>query len=279
MTLRRKPLLLLLGGAIAVVVALVVWWSPRPRGFDISDVPGAKAPRELVSRADSRLGVQPASVVSPVSRTRTDSMTDGRLDVPLADKIPASLPASGAPSGWSVKEFAGQADVELARIDGRLALRLRSDRSSFALYRDVVVDLAELPVLTWTWKVLKLPAGGDGRLASRNDQAAGVYVVFPRWPSPLTRSDVIGYIWDTSAPADTSFTHPRVDNIKLIVVESGRQQMGQWRRHQRNLADDYAALFNRKPPRVGKVAVMSDSNDTRTDAEALISSLGFSRAR
>lgn len=279
MTFRRTPLLVLAGGAVMAVIGLVLLFGPRQRAADGADASGAKAQALAYRGANSPLRLQPASVASPVSRTRTEAAADGRLNVPLADKIPGILPADGVPAGWSVKEFAGQAAVELARIEGRLALRLRSDRSSFALYRDVVVDLAELPVLTWTWKVLRLPAGGDGRLAARDDQAAGVYIVFPRWPSPLTRSDVIGYVWDTSVPADTSFTHPRAENVKLIVVESGPEQIGQWRGYQRNVAADYAALFNRKPPRVGKVALMSDSNDTRSDAEALVSSLGFARAR
>ena len=39
--------------------------------------------------------------------------------------------------------------------------------------------------------------------ASRNDQAAQVYVIFPRWPS-LATSDVIGYVWDTQAPIGTA---------------------------------------------------------------------------
>ena len=276
MKLRRPPLVLLLGGAITLVVAFVMLSSPRHRAFYFGDQPVAGAPPVYQSNA---LGLQRVSVVAPVSRTRQETVADGRLEVPLADKIPWSLPADGVPSGWSVKEFTGLAEVELLRADGRLAVRMRSDRSSFAIYRDVVVDLAELPVMTWSWKAMRLPIGGDARVAKRDDQAAAIYVVFPRWPSPLTRSDVIGYIWDTTAPAESSFPHPRADNVKLIVVESGPQQVGQWRRYQRNVAEDYAALFNRKPPRVGKVALMSDSNDTRSDSEALFAAVGFIRAR
>jgi uncharacterized RDD family membrane protein YckC len=70
----------------------------------------------------------------------------------------------------------------------------------------------------------------------------------------------------------------RVSNVKIIVVASGGGGLGAWQRFQRNLAADYIDLFGRQPPRVGKVAIMIDSNDTRSDAEALIAEVRFSRA-
>jgi hypothetical protein len=267
-----------IGLLLAVLVAGVVLASPGHRAFYFGG--GEASPSALVYRATTAPLAWPrAAIDAPVSRTRRGAASDGRLDVPLSDHMPWSLPANGIPSGWNLKEFTGAADIELRRVDGRLALRLRSDRSSFAIYRDVVVDLNELPVLTWSWKANRLPAGGDVRLAGRDDQAAAVYVVFPRWPSPLTRSDVIGYIWDTNAPVNTRAANLQSSNVKLIVVESGRKEMGQWRRYERNVVEDYTELFGKKPPRAGKIALMSDSNDTRTDAEALFAGMGFLRAR
>jgi hypothetical protein len=125
--------------------------------------------------------------------------------------------------------------------------------------------------------VTRLPAAGDVRESARDDQAAQVYVVFPRWPSPRTASDVIGYVWDSRAPVGTQLTHPKAPNVRIIVVESGRGKLDTWQRYQRNVAEDYAAIFGRPPPRVGKLALMVDSNDTRDEAEALIGELIFSR--
>ena len=195
----------------------------------------------------------------------------------IADREPARLPSDGVPPGWTLKEFAGHAAIELVRSDGRLAARLHSERASFAIHRDVVVELREFPYLSWTWKVTRLPAGGDVREAARDDQAAQLYVIFPRWPSPRTASDVIGYVWDSRAPAETRIKHPRADNVRIVVVESGPARLGEWRTYERNVAADYTALFGRQPPRVGKLAVMVDSNDTRGEAEALFGDLIFAR--
>jgi hypothetical protein len=200
-----------------------------------------------------------------------------RIRVAIADPVPGRLPAEGVPRGWQLKEFAGAAAVEVVRSEGRIAMRLRSDRASFAVHRDVVVDLKTFPYLTWSWKVTQMPAAGDVRDSARDDQAAQLYVVFPRWPSPRTASDVIGYVWDSRAPAGTRLTHPKATNVRIIVVESGRAALDRWERYQRHVADDYVALFGKPAPRVGKVALMIDSNDTRAEAEALIGDLFFSQ--
>ena len=200
-----------------------------------------------------------------------------RIRVAIADPVPGRLPAEGVPRGWQLKEFAGQAAVEVVRTDGRVAMRLRSDRASFAVHRDVVVDLKMFPYLTWSWKVTQMPVAGDVRDSARDDQAAQLYVVFPRWPSPRTASDVIGYVWDGRAPVDTRLTHPKASNVRIVVVESGRAALDRWQRYHRHVADDYVALFGRPAPRVGKIALMVDSDDTRTEAEAFVGDVFFSQ--
>jgi len=247
-------LLLAAGGGILLA-------TPRQKG----DAPAAAAPvaSSVVTAVGGPKGLYPDAA--------------GRLRVRIADREPARLPSDGVPPGWTLKEFAGHAAIELVRSDGRLAARLHSERASFAIHRDVVVELREFPYLSWTWKVTRLPAGGDVREAARDDQAAQLYVIFPRWPSPRTASDVIGYVWDSRAPTGTRIKHPRADNVRIVVVESGPARLGEWRTYERNVAADYTALFGRQPPRVGKLAVMVDSNDTRGEAEALFGDLIFAR--
>jgi len=252
---------LLVAGGGGILLA-----SPRNRAASFGEPTAAAAPATA------------PQVVAAVGGSKVlNPDASGRLRVRIADREPTRLPAEGVPPGWTLKEFVGHATVELVRADGRLAARLRSERASFAMHRDVVVELREFPYLSWTWKVTRLPAGGDVREAARDDQAAQVYVIFPRWPSPRTASDVLGYVWDSRAPAGTRLRHPRADNVRIVVVESGPARLGEWRSYERNVAADYAALFGRQPPRVGKLAVMVDSNDTRAEAEALFGDLTFAR--
>ena len=217
------------------------------------------------------------AVVTPVAvkRRMLEPDADGRMIIPVADEIPVRLPFPGVPKGWGLKEFAGKAEVELVRGEADTAIRFRSDGTSFALYRDVVVNVEAAPMLSWSWKVVRLPAHGDVRQTATDDQAAQLSVVFPRWPAPRTSSDVVGYVWDTTAPAGTIVTSSKAPNVRIIVVESGPARLGAWQHYQRNVHDDYVALCKMQPPRAGLVALMTDANDTASTAEAFVGEIVF----
>lgn len=243
----------------------------------------AAAPRVQTFGLPLRLGDGPPPYAGDLPGSRTMKVrvpqpdSAGQIRVPITDEPPPALPATALPSGWDLKEFSGHAGVTIVRDEGHLAVRLQSERSSFALYRDVVVDLKEHPMLQWSWKATRLPTGGDGRERATDDQVAQIYIVFPRWPFPRIHSDVVGYLWDTRAPLGEKMTSPQAANVRSIVVESGYQKLGFWVGEERNVRQDYIDLFARDPSRVGKIAIMTDSNDTRSESEALIDDLIFFR--
>src|SRR5205814_26191 len=175
--------------ALVLVIGVILAVSPRHRAFYLGNLGGAKdaagagATAEAATPRGSGRGARHRTTVRVTVPTQD---AEGRVRVPVADLVPWALPAEGVPAGWDLKEFAGKPDVELVRADGRLAVHLRSESSSFALYRDVVVDPNVQPRLAWSWKVMRVPIDGDARHPARNDQAVGIYVVFPRWPAPIT---------------------------------------------------------------------------------------------
>jgi len=268
---RLSVIVVVLAGALAIVTV------PRLRTFYFGQGTVPATPPFARSATAAQASATPSKAVPGRRPPLPDA--EGRIRVRVSDRVPPRLPAEGIPAGWTAREFVGQASVELVRDEARLAVRLKSERSSFALYRDVVVDLNEFPFLTWAWKVVRMPADGDVRERAVDDQAAQVYVIFPRWPAPLQNSDVVGYVWDSRAPVGTQVTSTQAANVKIIVVASGRGQADTWRVEQRDVAKDYAALFGRPAPRVGQVALMIDTNDTKEAAEALIGDLIFARTR
>ena len=260
-------------GALVVAVGVVLAVSPRHRTFYLGHLGGATDTARASANAETLAprGAGRGARRTTVRVTVPTQDAEGRVRVPVADLVPWALPAEGVPAGWDLKEFVGKPDVELVRADGRLALHLRSESSSFALYRDVVVDPNVQPRLAWSWKVTRLPIDGDARVPTRNDQAVGLYVVFPRWPAPLTTSEVLGYIWDSVAPVGTVVPLPNAPNVRLIVVESGVGGLKEWRSYDRDVARDYAAVFGAAPGRVGKLALMSDTG------EAFVTDVRFQR--
>ena len=278
---RPRDLVLLAVVGVVVAAALLLLVSPRHRAFYLGSMRTTRARPSAAPPLSTPTFPAPPPTVRPVSTVPRPPGPDaaGRIRIPLSTGMPGRLPVEGVPLGWQLKEFTGRAAIELVRDDGHIALRMVSDRASFVLYRDVVVDLARTPRLAWSWKVKQLPRGGDVRARATDDQAAQVYLIFPRWPDPLSQSDVVGYVWDSRAPTDTHVTSPKAQNVRVIVVESGQGNVGTWRHEVRDVGQDYAAVFGRKAPRVGKIAVMVDSNDTGSEAEALFGELAFLPSR
>ncbi len=180
--------------------------------------------------------------------------------------------SAGVPNGWQVKEKSGKADFAVVKDEGLSAVRLRSANTSFSLQKEVHVDLKQFPVLTWKWKVTKLPAGGDFRESDTDDQAAQLFLAF-------SKTRAIVYIWDTTAPQGTmgKAAAPFFMSIKAVVVRSGRTGTGSWITEKRNVYDDYRKLFGEEPGEVGGVRIQINSQHTGTSAESFFADVVFEK--
>ena len=182
-----------------------------------------------------------------------------------------------AASGWQVKEWKGKADISLVNSsDTGQVLLLKSKGTSTGVYKDIELDIKKAPYLNWQWKVTKLPERGDVRSSSTDDQAAQIYVIFPKFPSQVN-SRILGYIWDTNAPKDSMLTSTKFSKSKDVRISSGQKGLGNWLSEKRNVYEDYKNLFKEEPPKVGRVSVMIDSDDTRSSAESYFGDIFFSK--
>jgi hypothetical protein len=184
----------------------------------------------------------------------------------------APVGSTGVPPGWRTYGRGGdfKDPPVIVRHDGRFALRLRTERYSIRLARGVSVDLARTPLLEWEWNVTTLPRHGDVR-SRVNDQAARVMIMF----GARFRPNILGYVWDTRAPAGTEIrTQGQVDRW-LIVVQSGEDGLGAWRRQARNVAQDYVRLFGSPPPTVRALALESHSEDADHASEVMFGTVRF----
>lgn len=191
-------------------------------------------------------------------------------------ETPAKLQPNGLPKDWKLRVWRGEPDVKIVSSDGIKILRLRSQKASVSVYRNFKLDLKNFPNLRWRWKVTQLPRNADARIKDRDDQAAGIYVMFPRFPS-MINSRFLAYIWETSVPEGTVLRNRRNPMIHYIVVRSGKGKLNRWITEERNVLDDYRKVFGQEPPMVGGVALLIDSDDTNSKAESFFSRIEFKR--
>ena len=208
---------------------------------------------------------QPAPKIIDVIPFRFDGATDG----------------DGVPAPWQPKVSSGALQVEVRNHEEKpnhKVLWVRSQKASYLLANAAhPFNPAEYPYLSWSWKALTLPTGGDVRQhnllfgANRNDQALQVLVAFEG-------SQVLSYVWDTTASVDTEVDEPSlVAAVKTNVVDSGATYLDQWREHKVNLYDDYRRRFGKPPGRVVGILVQTNSNHTASVSEGVFGEITASR--
>jgi len=183
---------------------------------------------------------------------------------------------TGIPSGWKGHSWGNPKYDFAVVVDGATrVLRLRSQGDNSTITRDVSIDVKKFPILTWRWKIVTLPAGADSRRKETDDQAAQLYVTFPRFPTAV-RSRVIGYVWDTTAPVGTLVPSTNSNNVTYVIQRSGGADRDRWLTETRSVYDDYRRIFGEEPTdELRAVSVAIDSNDTRSSAEAFVGEIRF----
>jgi Protein of unknown function (DUF3047) len=182
----------------------------------------------------------------------------------------------GIPDGWKSQSWGSpKYDFTIATDGNARVLHMRSEGDSSNISREVKVDLKDYPVLEWRWKAVALPAGADLRKKETDDQAAQLYVVFPRFPHAV-RSRIIGYVWDTTAPAGLTVKSTKTSTVTYVVVRSGPADLGKWLTERRNVWDDYRRIYGEDPAEdVGAISIGIDSDDVNGKAESYFGRIAF----
>ena len=199
-------------------------------------------------------------------------------DVVIDDWTSQKVGAKGIPEGWLGGQTWGlpQYDMTIEENDGHRVLHLKSKIESSAIRKDIKgkIPLKETPILEWRWKAIALPKNGDCRKKSADDQAAQLYVIWPRFPEAV-RSQIIGYIWDTTAPAGSIVKSEKTSTVTYVVMRSGAADLGKWITERRNVVEDYKNIYGGQPDNPGFISIAIDSDDTTSFAESVFGSILF----
>ena len=189
------------------------------------------------------------------------------------------LGTRGIPGDWKEQTWGKPAyDLEIVSDNGQPVLHLRSKGDNSTISRDLKgsVDLNETPILEWRWKVITLPTGGNACQKPTDDEAAQVYVAWVRSPEAV-RSRIIGYVWDSTAPAGTICKSQKTATVTYVVLRSGADELGKWITERRNVVEDFRRIYGEAPDKPTALSVAIDSDDTRSSADSFIGATVFMR--
>lgn len=190
---------------------------------------------------------------------------------------------TGKLEGWASADKAYNELYTIGMEDNNYFLKASMKGNGSIIAKEMNYDLREFPVISWKWRVLKLPRGGDERYKKSGDSGAGIYLIFPsalkpeslknRWgikvPIPDTlKPECIKYVWSTSLPAGTVTESPYSSKTKVVVLQNGTSSLNQWMMEEVNAYEDYKRLFNKEPHEVRAVGILTDADDTDSEAMA-----------
>ena len=167
------------------------------------------------------------------------------------------------PPEWKPRKESGRPVYSIREEGGRRFLRGIARRIGIQAGREVAWNLEAYPILAWSWRPIEFPANSDERKSGTNDSAVSVYAVFST--SPVSVKSV-KYVWSRVVPAGTHLTSS-AGNTQVRILRSSAQA-GQWADEQVNVREDYQKYFGgSEVPKPGGIAVLTDSDDTKSSAQ------------
>ena len=167
------------------------------------------------------------------------------------------------PLDWKPRKEEGRPVYSIREEEGRRFLHADSRGIGIQAGREVKWDLDAYPILAWSWRAVEFPKGSDERKSATNDSAVSVYALFP---GAMNSVKSVKYIWSRVVPVGTPLTSSG-GRTQVRVLRSGADQAGQWLEEQADVREDYRKLFGDKAPKPAGIAVLTDSDDTKSRAQ------------
>jgi hypothetical protein len=205
---------------------------------------------------------------------------------PVDEGVPDDAPLPVA--GWAAVPLPGKAPTAYRWTlhDGRVSLAAVSSGSASLLRLRVDLPADRVGHASFGWWVDHLVEGAHVADAGREDAAARVLFAFAGDESKLPQRTrlmfdlaealtgerppyaTLMYVYESTAAVGTLIVNPHSDRVRKLVVDSGPTTLRQWRDHRRDLRADFRAAFGEDPGPLVAMALMSDSDNTRSRAKA-----------
>jgi Protein of unknown function (DUF3047) len=198
-------------------------------------------------------------------------------------------------TGWRHFPLPGKTATvyDFGRKDGREALTANAGISASIMRREVSIAAANLNVVHFSWQVPELIQGADLAERDLDDSPVRIVLVFEGDKSKFSAKNAmlselahvmtgeplpyatLMYVWCNKRQPGSVVINPRTDRIRSVVVESGSKNLRQWLDYQRNIRADYEKAFGEAPGNLISVGIMTDSDNTKTQATAAYGNVVF----
>jgi Protein of unknown function (DUF3047) len=216
------------------------------------------------------------------------AQTGGETAGDKAPAVPATPLAWANGKSWQKYSLPGKTPTEFSKVqmDGRDAVLAVARSSASMLRQPVQIQANELQKVRFSWKVPQLIDTADMTLRETDDSPVRIVLAFEgdrsKWSaknsmlSELSRAitgeelpyATLMYVWCNQRAPGTVIHNARTDRIRTIVVESGNKNLNQWLDYERDIKADFERAFGEAPGALVGMALMTDTDNTRSQARA-----------
>lgn len=217
----------------------------------------------------------------------------GDMQTPPAEQVGkfSDLNQGGRlPKAWQVWRITPQknkTEYTLEQYEGKTVLHASADIAASGLVLPLKPRDATDLFLNWQWKALDYIPSANNHDSSRDDAPLRILVAFDGDKTKLPVRDqmvfemakivsgydmpyaTLMYVWAAKSPLEMLITSPRTSRVKMIVVNTGGQDLGRWHHHHRDLTKDYQAAFGELPGKIIGLGLLTDTDNTRTQVNAI----------
>ncbi len=170
----------------------------------------------------------------------------------------------------------------------KTVLKAESHASASAIVYRRTFNIYEHPRISWRWKVTQLSDRGNPKEKSGDDYPIRVYIMFQYDPARASLGErlmynaskviygkypphsTLNYVWTGVNIPEQLIASPYTGKAYMVVLEKGKQRVGQWVEESVNVLADYRKAFGQDPPATAGLAVMSDTDNTGANAVAYL---------
>jgi len=178
-------------------------------------------------------------------------------------------PLGELPVGWTWKKQDNDKNkpYRIETENGNKYLEATDDGESVILGKEIKWDLKKYPYISFRWRGHRIPEGGDERFHERVDSAAGIYIIYKKKFGLIPES--VKYVWSSKHPVGSAMRRSGIGRPWMVVAESGKDHLGEWRTYVFNLFEAYQKTFGGNSPDVAiGIGILSDANSTKSHAHA-----------
>lgn len=173
-------------------------------------------------------------------------------------------------------------------IENRSVLKAEADASASGIVMKKTFNPFDTPILHWCWRVENILKKGDATRKDGDDYPLRICVLFTYdmdnanfamrlkynlakklYDNSLPHAG-LNYIWANRPHDSRILSNPYTNRPQMLVLRSGKEEVGRWLEEKVNVLEDYRAAFGKEPPKEARIAVMCDTDNTGESVPAFL---------